>query len=98
MACEVVWAELAAGAPSREKVLSDLRTIGVDYSPMDEDASLRAGEAFGRYRRRGGQRTRVLADFLVGAHALHQAQRLLTRDRGFYRTYFGGLVVIDPTT
>jgi len=36
----------------------------------------------------------MLADFLVGGLALHQADRLATRDLGFYRTYFPTLAVL----
>jgi hypothetical protein len=39
----------------------------------------------------------VIADFLIGAHALEQADRLLTRDRGFHRRAFDGLVIVDPS-
>ena len=40
---------------------------------------------------------RIVPDFIIGAHARQQSDRLLTRDRGFYRSWFAGLTVLDPT-
>ncbi len=44
------------------------------------------------------KRLHVLADFLIGAHALVQADCILSRDLGVYRTYFSDLKVIDSIT
>jgi predicted nucleic acid-binding protein len=60
--------------------------------------SLAASESWRAYGRAGGARERVISDFLIGAHAQMRADRLLTRDRGFYRSYLRELTVLDPST
>lgn len=97
VACDVVWAEVIAGFPQLSAGVEALGRLGVRFVPLDERASESAGVAWRAYRERGGPRGRVIADFLIGAHAAAAADRLLTRDRGFYRACFESLVVVDPT-
>lgn len=97
VACDIVWSEVVAAFPDVRSALDALRAIPVDYAPVDVAAASRAGLAWSTYRRRGGTTDRVVADFLVGAHAVEQADRLLTRDRGFQRAAFEGLTIVDPS-
>lgn len=97
VACDVVWAEVRAVFGDDEAAARALAGFPVIYSAIDAPAASRAGAAWGAYRQAGGPRERVIADFLVGAHAVEQADRLLTRDRGFHRRAFEGLVIVDPS-
>ena len=56
-----------------------------------------ASRAWRRYRQQGGKKGRILPDFIVGSHAKAQANRLISRDRGFYRSSFPDLTVWDPS-
>lgn len=94
--CDIVYAELAAFFESKHEMDRTLLKLGVRFVALDEDSACEAGNAWRRYSRRRGRKQRVLADFLIGAHAQKQADALLTRDRGFYRDYFPGLNVIAP--
>ena len=97
LASEVVWAETAIVFGDAGRFRDAMRKLSASFSPMTEEAAVKAAEAWRRYRAGGGPRHRIAADFLIGAHALVAADRLLTRDRGFYRRYFAGLRVFDPT-
>lgn len=97
VACEIVWAETAGWFDTQEGMQSALDRLGVRFLPTTAEAAAAAGAAWRTYRAGGGPRQRLVPDFLVGAHASHQADRLLTRDRGFFRRYFESLVIVDPT-
>ncbi len=97
VACEVVWAEVGGFFPSAIAAREAIHRLRVEFSPMAMETALEAATAWKSYRRHGGPRSRVAADFLIGAHALRQADRLMTRDRGFYRRYFKSLTLLDPT-
>ncbi len=95
--CEVVWAEVTASFGNATPAREAMERIGVRFSPMGERAASLAGQAWRTYRKQGGTRARLIPDFLIGAHAMAAADRLLTRDRGFYRIYFKELGILDPT-
>lgn len=93
---DVVYAELSVGFPSIEQLDSALTIAGLIMAAIPRAALFLAGKTFQRYRRAGGSRTGVLADFFLGAHAAIEDAPLITRDTARYRTYFPGVALITP--
>ena len=91
-----VAAELAAAYEQPERSVQALGRLGIELVPDDGDIAVDAGRSWRRYRRAGGTRRRILPDFLIASHAMHVADRLLSRDRGFYRSHFERLELIEP--
>jgi predicted nucleic acid-binding protein len=98
VACEIVWSEVRANFPQDEAFSEAMGLLGIQFDPFRREAAEHAGRLWRDYRRRGAPKKRVVPGFLIGAHALHQADALLSRDRGFYRRYFTNLSLVDPST
>lgn len=94
--CPSVYAELSPAFATIESLDEMLAIAGIAIVPMPRPALFLAGKVFLEYRRRGGSRTGVLADFFVGAQAAVERAPLITRDAARYRTYFPTVELIAP--
>ena len=98
VACEIVWAEVRASFSNDEKFNHAITKLQIQFDAAENDAAQLAGALWRQYRSlKESAREHLIPDFLVGAHALFQADVLLTRDRGFYRRYFSKLKLLDPS-
>ena len=94
--CAVVVAELGRYFADEQDLRDFLAACQIDHDPLSMDSALVAARIMRSYTRNKGPRERVAPDFLIGAHALVQADALLTTDAGFFRHYFEGLSVVSP--
>ncbi len=97
MISEPVYAELAAWFPSQTALDEVLEELEIVVDAVSRAGAFAAGRAWKKYRQGGGNRIRIMTDFLIGGHALEHADQLLSRDRGFYKNYFSNLKIVDPS-
>jgi predicted nucleic acid-binding protein len=94
----MVFAEWSSMFPSIAAVEHAVERFGLSWQEAPRAALFVAAQAHKAYRRRGGMRTMVLPDFLIGAHAAVTRVPILTRDRRRFDTYFNGLEIVAPDT
>jgi predicted nucleic acid-binding protein len=92
----VIYAELSLTFSTVESLDETIADLGLTFLELPRPALFLAGKAFARYRKQGGTKHNVLADFFIGAHAAVSGARLLTRDAGRYQTYFPSVELITP--
>jgi predicted nucleic acid-binding protein len=91
---QIILSEVAAFLTSLEEMDRLLPQELFVRENIPWEATFLAGQAFRRHRERGGRRGRILADFLIGAHAAVGGLTLVTRDRDFQRWY--DIEILDP--
>ncbi len=94
--CDLVVVEVTPVLPRNADFAKLAADWSLRYVPCGEAAAILAGRWFRTYLQRGGKRGRVVADFLIGAHAAVHADRLLSRDAGFQRRFAPDLTIWYP--
>jgi predicted nucleic acid-binding protein len=92
----VIYAELSLAFDSVQKLNSAIDGLAIVVREIPRPALFLAGRAFLTYRREGGTKSNVLADFFIGAHAAVEDWSILTRDPRRYRGYFPTVKLVTP--
>jgi predicted nucleic acid-binding protein len=92
----IIYAELSLNYESIETLDERVGDLKLALLEIPRAALFVAGQAFRRYRRTGGVKSGVLADFFIGAHAAVLGCAILTRDARRYRTYFPTVELLTP--
>ena len=95
--CDIVYAEICIHFPTQRECDLFFDSNDIRIESLDRPFHFLASRIWRTWHSKGGKRDRVLPDFLIGAHAQLQANRLVSRDRGFYRSLFPKLTIVDPS-
>ena len=92
----IIYSEISVSFTTPFTLDKKLEEWNLSVLSIPRQAAFLAGKAYQQYRRRGGAKGNVLADFLIGAHAAVLACALLTRDTRVYSAYFPTVPLIAP--
>jgi predicted nucleic acid-binding protein len=92
----IIYAEVSAGFRRIEELDEALPSGYYRRADLPWAAGFLAGQAYVRYRRRGGGRRSPMPDFYIAAHAAIAGLALLTRDARRYHAYFPSVHLVAP--
>lgn len=92
----VIYSELSLTFDSVQALDEAIESMGISVHEVPRPALFLAGKAFVKYRRGGGSKGNVLADFFIGAHAAVLGCAILTRDARRYKNYFPTVSLVTP--
>jgi predicted nucleic acid-binding protein len=92
----IVAAEVGHYLASARHLEHSLQQLAIELVDADFEAAWAASQAYREYRSRGGERSSLLPDFLIGGHAQALGATVLTRDPRRFRSYFPELPLITP--
>ncbi len=92
----ITYAEISGNFPAQWKIREFLSDLGIQLVDVNEEAAFLAGRFYRQYKERGGNRSRIIGDFLIAAHAQTFADRLITRDHRFFGGSFPSLKAVAP--
>jgi len=95
--CDIVYSELSVGMGSVADTSAAVQSLSIERTRYSDNALFVAGKVFKQYRTRGGTKSNVLSDFLIGAAADDDGSPLLTANPRDFRSYFPTLILICPT-
>ena len=92
----VIYAEFSLVFESIDALDAVIAKMSLLFQEIPRAALFLAGRAFVKYRRAGGNRSNVLADFFIGAHAAVAGCGILTRDARRSASYFPRVPLVAP--
>ena len=92
----IIFAEWCSDFTSLEEADFAQHRFGLEWRVIPKPSLFLASQAHRQYRRKGGTRSMMLPDFLIGAHAAVEGLPLLTRDPRRFTTYFNRLEIVAP--
>jgi predicted nucleic acid-binding protein len=92
----IVVAEIGTRFDGVDGLEQALEILALPVKDLSLESAWLAGKAHLQWIRNGGRRGAMLADILIGAHAMIENATVLTRDPRRFRTYFPELDLIVP--